>query len=124
MDAWSLFLMSSVVPKLVTDWLEIWASNITFANDRAYVGIPSQEEQSETSTTQLATAWAFCLSKELGDYELSRKLRRSLTDGALQGFQVDPLLSGLFALGELLEKGTFYNMVHHGIGKFDTDEVM
>lgn len=113
MDAWSLFLMSSVVPELTTPWLELWKSNMTFVDDRAYINIPAREEQTETSSTQLAMAWAFCLTKELGEYALAQKLRRSLAHLALQEFQLDPWLSGLFALGDLLEKGTFYDVVHH-----------
>ena len=45
-------------PELVTPWLEQWRSSITFVKERAYINIPIQEEQTETSSIQLATAWA------------------------------------------------------------------
>lgn len=61
-DIWTLFLMSAVVPEQVAIWFARWEQNITRANGRASVEIPTAETDTESSSTPLATAWAFCLA--------------------------------------------------------------
>ena len=70
------------------------------------------EPEEESSTNELATAWAFCLAKELGQTERAERLQRFLSPKVGDGFDVDPYNTGLFLLGERLEKGTFYRLVN------------
>ena len=111
MDSWSLFLMSGVIPSRVSDWFERWQENITSENGRAHVEIASSDTEAEASSTLLATAWAFCLAKELGLVDLAESLRNTLNNEVVTGFELDPLLSGLYVLGELLQSGSFHRLV-------------
>lgn len=110
-DAWSLFLMSGVIPERVREWFERWQENITHENGRATVEIPESEADTEASSTLLATSWAFCLARELGRASLAETLRRTLEAHVVGGFSLDPLLSGLYLLGEVLEAGSFRRLV-------------
>jgi hypothetical protein len=111
MDIWSLFLMSAVVPEHVRSWFTIWKSRIVHDDGGARVEISQREAKGELSSTVLATAWAFCLAKELGDTELALSLRRTLDGDITTGFVLDPLLSGLYLLGEALHPGAFRDLV-------------
>ena len=110
-DIWTLFLMSAVVPEQVASWFAEWRKNIIHSDGRASVEIPSSDVAGESSSTQLATAWAFCLAQELGERELAERLRRTLQDDVESGFDLDPLLSGLYLLGASLEPGAFRQLV-------------
>lgn len=114
MDIWALFLMSGVAPDRVRQWFNRWGNNITEAHGRAFVDIPSTDAVAEASSTLLATAWAFCLAKELGEVDLAESLRVTLEEEAVAGFELDPLLSGLYLLGQFLEAGSFYRLVTGG----------
>ncbi len=70
-DAWTLFLMSSVVPDRVAKWFPDWRKNIKVNEDRAYVEIPQKHRDIEFSSTELASAWTYCLAKELGHSQLA-----------------------------------------------------
>ncbi|MCZ6843748.1 MAG: hypothetical protein O7G32_13080, partial [SAR324 cluster bacterium] len=59
-----------------------------------------------------ATAWAFCLAKELGQGERAERLQRFLLPKVGEGFDVDPYTTGLFLLGERLEKGAFHRLIY------------
>ena len=111
MDVWALFLMSGVVPERVRLWFERWKHNITIVDDTAHVGVPDAETKAELSSTPLATAWAFCLARELGEQALATSLRRTLDSHVVDGFVLDPLLSGLYLLGESLAPGAFHRLV-------------
>jgi adenosine deaminase len=37
----------------------------------AFLDIPASDRKAETSSTALATAWAFCLAKEIGEVDLA-----------------------------------------------------
>jgi hypothetical protein len=111
MDIWSLFLMSAVVPERVRDWFSGWKSRIAHDNDSAWIEIPQRETKGELSSTALATGWAFCLAKELGETELALSLRRTLDRDIATGFVLDPLMSGLYLLGETLRPGAFHDLV-------------
>ena len=110
-DIWTLFLMSGVVPETVAEWFAGWDHNITYADDRAYVAVPAREAEIEWASNTLSSAWAYCLAKELGRLELAVKLRHTLDRGALAGFELVPLISGLYLLGGLLEPGAFRRLV-------------
>lgn len=111
MDIWSLFLMSGVIPDRVREWFEGWQGNITRASGRASVEIALSDTEAEASSTALATAWAFCLAKELGFGDLAESLQMTLDRDVVAGFTLDPLLSGLYLLGESLEPGAFRRLV-------------
>lgn len=111
MDSWALFLMSAVIPDRVAAWFEQWQTNITRKDSRAYVEVSALDTDAEASSTLLATAWAFCLTKELGHFDLAGLLRNTLDQDVVTGFVLDPLLSGLHLLGELLEPGSFRRLV-------------
>jgi len=111
MDIWSLFLMSAIVPDRVRAWFDGWKSRIQWDGDRAWVEIPPRETKGELSSTPLATAWAFCLAKELGETDLAIALSRTLEADVEAGFVLDPLLSGLFLLGDTLREGAFRDLV-------------
>jgi hypothetical protein len=111
MDIWALFLMSAVVPDRVRTWFGDWQSRIRRDEDRAWVEIPSRETKGELSSTPLATAWAFCLAKELGQTPLALALGRTLELEIAEGFKLDPLLSGLYLLGDTLREGAFRDLV-------------
>ncbi len=110
-DIWALFLMSGVISERVSDWFERWQSNITYSDDRAYVDVTPKDLEIEFSSVALATSWAFCLAKELGQNDRAEWLRNSLKDQVVTGFELDPLLSGLYLLGEMLRQGAFYRLV-------------
>ena len=110
-DAWTLFLMSAVAPDRVREWFAEWQANITSEGDRAIVDIPDKERRTEQSSTPLASAWSFCLAKELNQTELANALRNSLAEQVEEGFELDPLLSGLYVLGEELTPGAFHRLV-------------
>ena len=111
MDIWALFLMSSVIPERVRVWFERWQEHITYAHGRASVEITPADTAAEASSTLLATAWAFCLAQELGQVELAEALRNTLNIEVMTGFELDPLLSGLYLLGDLLQPGAFHRLV-------------
>jgi len=110
-DIWALFLMSGVVPDKVEKWFQHWHQNITRIDGEAYIGVSAKEADSEFASNMLSSAWAYCLAKELGQMHLARELRYTLDPGALAGFELDPLISGLYLLGELLEPGAFHRLV-------------
>lgn len=110
-DIWALFLMSGVLPDRVRDWFTRWQENITHENGKAFVEIASADREAEVASTPLATAWAFCLAKELGHVALATSLRHTLNHEVLTGFDLDPLLSGLYLLGELLQPAAFHRLV-------------
>ena len=111
-DIWSLFLMSGVVPERVSDWFESWQRNLVFEGDVAYVQVDELEPEEESSTNELATSWAYCLAKELGQADRAEQLRRYLAPRAVRGFEIDPYTTGLFLMGERLETGAFYELIN------------
>jgi hypothetical protein len=111
-DIWILFLMSGVVPGRVTAWFESWQRNLVFKDDFAYVQVSESETAEESSTNEHATAWAYCLARELGQTKRAEQLRRFLAPGAKKGFETDPFTTGLFLLDERLEKGSFYELIN------------
>ncbi len=110
-DIWTFFLMSSVEPDRVRNWFEQWQQNITYEPDRAYIEISVGDREIEFSSNSLATAWAFCLTKELGQAERAELFRNMLRREASRGFELDPLISGLHLLGERLDAGAFRRLV-------------
>ena len=70
------------------------------------------EAEQEFSSNELATAWAFCLAKELGQTNRAERLRRFLAPKVEEGFELDPYITGLFLLGERLERGAFHRLVN------------
>ncbi|MHA2251364.1 MAG: linalool dehydratase/isomerase domain-containing protein [Candidatus Kariarchaeaceae archaeon] len=110
-DAWSLFLMSGIYPKKVKEWFAKWKGNIKSRGKEAIVNISKDEEKAEVSSTLLATAWSYCLTKEIGEFEYAEKLRHFLVQNERNGFEVDPLLTGLVTLGDILEKGDFNKFI-------------
>ncbi len=111
-DIWTLFLMSGVVPERVSAWFEGWQRNFVFEGDVAYVQVGAREPEEESSTNELATAYAYCLAKELGQADRAERLRRFLLPKVGEGFEVDPYTTGLFLLGERLETGAFYGLIN------------
>ncbi len=111
-DIWTLFLMSGVVPERVSAWFESWQRNLVYQGQRAYVQVGAREPEEESSTNELATAWAYCLTKELGQAERAEWLQRFLLPKVGQGFEVDPYTTGLFLLGERLETGAFFGLIN------------
>jgi len=111
MDIWALFLMSAVIPERVRVWFERWHEHITDAHGRAAVEIAPADTAAEASSTLLATVWAFCLAQELGQGELAEALRNTLYTEVMTGFALDPLLSGLYLLGDVLQPGAFHHLV-------------
>ena len=111
-DIWAMFLMSSVVPDLVSEWFKKWQRNIVFDSDIAHVEVATWEAENEFSSNELATAWAFCLTKELGQDDRAECLRRNLSPKVVEGFELDPYISGVFLLGERLEASAFRRLVH------------
>ncbi len=111
-DIWALFLMSGIVPERVSDWFETWQRNLVFEGDVAHVQVDELEPEEESSTNELATSWAYCLAKELGQADRAEKLRRYLAPRAVKGFEIDPYTTGLFLMGEHLEKGAFYSLIN------------
>jgi hypothetical protein len=107
--------MSSVVPNKVSEWFGSWNHHITRVGGRAYVAVSARDAEVEFASNMLASAWTYCLAKELGELELAEMLRQTLEPGALWGFELDPLISGLYLLGELLEPGTFRELVTTGL---------
>jgi hypothetical protein len=110
-DIWTLFLMSAVIPDRVRLWFADWRSNILHTADGACVAIDAEESKAESSSTSLATAWTFCLARELGESELADALRATLLAEVEAGFELDPLLSGLYLLGDSLQPGAFRQLV-------------
>lgn len=110
-DIWSLFLMSAIVPDRVASWFDLWRRNINEERGMAWVAVSEWEKKNEFSSDELATAWAFCLAKELGVPDLAERFRCRLAPQAIAGFERDPYLSGLFLLGEYLNGGAFRNLV-------------
>lgn len=111
-DIWILFLMSGIVLDRVSDWFESWQRNLVFDEDFAYVQVDPQEVAGGSSTNEHATAWAYCLARELGQTDRAEKMRRFLAPGAEKGFEADPFTTGLFLLGDHLEKGAFYGLIN------------
>jgi len=110
-DIWALFLMSAVIPEQVRSWFSCWQPNICTANGRSWVDASSEETEAEITSIPLATAWTAALARELGLNELGDSLRASLAAGVSDGFALDPLLSGLCLLGEVLQPGDFRRLV-------------
>jgi hypothetical protein len=110
-DVWGLFLMSSVMPEQVSDWFDRWKPNIRQRGDQAVVPATEAEAAHEFSCEELATAWAYCLVRELGHTHEADLFRNRLRDGMTNGFEQDPLISGLCLLGEVLEPGAFRQLV-------------
>ncbi len=115
-DIWALFLMSGVVPERVSTWFESWQRNLVYREEDAYVQVGAREPEEENSTNELATAWAYCLAKELGQTDRAERLRRFLSPKVEKGFEVDPYTTGLFLLGERLEAGAFHRLINGVIG--------
>ena len=111
-DIWTLFVMSGIVPERVTEWFEAWQRNVVVEGGVAHVQIGERELKNETSSNELATAWAYCLAKELGEADREEQLRRYLAPRVGKGFGIDPYTTGLFLMGEHLEKGAFYSLVN------------
>ncbi len=111
-DIWALFVMSGSVPERVSTWFETWQRNMVFEGDVAYVQVGEREPEEEDSTNELATAYGYCLAKELGLADLAEQLRRYLAPKAVIGFEIDPYTTGLFLLGECLETGAFYRLIN------------
>ena len=111
-DIWALFNMSGVVPERVSTWFESWQRNLVYEGESAHVQVGDREPEEENSTNELATAWAYCLTKELGQTDRAEKLRRFLAPKVKEGFEVDPYTTGLFLLGERLEKGAFHRLIY------------
>ena len=65
----------------------------------------------EFSCEEHATAWAFCLARELGRLQEADLFRNHLGAGMINGFVQDPLISDLCLLGEALEPGEFRQLV-------------
>ena len=80
--------------------------------DYSYVQVGPLEPAEESSTNELATAWAYCLAKELGCADRAERLRRILLPKVSGGFEVDPYTTGLFLLGERLATGAFHGLVN------------
>ena len=110
-DIWTLFLMSAVIPDRVRPWFADWRKNIQHTPAGARVVIDADESNAESSSTSLATAWTFCLARELGEGELAEALRTTLLAEVEAGFELDPLLSGLYLLGDSLQPGSFRQLV-------------
>jgi linalool dehydratase/isomerase-like protein len=110
-DIWGLFLMSSVIPEQVSDWFDRWKPNIRLQGDQAVVPATEAEAVHEFSCEELATAWAYCLARELGRAQEVGLFRSRLHAGMISGFVQDPLISGLCLLGEVLEPGAFRRLV-------------
>lgn len=106
-DIWALFLMSGAAPDLVDGWFERWIPNIAESAGTAHVEVAPWEAEIEFSSNEIASAWAYCLARELGRDTLAAKLRAYLVPYAVDGVDVDPYFSGLFLLGERLERGAF-----------------
>ncbi len=111
-DIWTLFLMSGFVPERVSEWFESWQRNLIIYGDVTYVQVDDLEPEEESSTNELATAWAYCLAKELGQADRAEQLRRYLAPKAIKGFEIDPYTTGLFLMGEHLETGVFYELIN------------
>ena len=111
-DIWTLFVMSGIVPERVTEWFEAWQRNVVVEGGVAHVQIGEHELKNETSSNELATAWAYCLAKELGEADREEQLRRYLAPRVGKGFGIDPYTTGLFLMGEHLEKGALYSLVN------------
>ena len=111
-DIWALFLMSGIVPERVSGWFETWQRNLVFEGDVAHVQVDARAPEEESSTNELATSWAYCLAKELGQADRAEQLRRYLAPRAVKGFEIDPYTTGLFLMGEHLEKGAFYSLIN------------
>ncbi len=115
-DIWALFLMSGIVPERVSDWCESWQRHVIHEGDVAYVQVGERDAEEESSTNELATAWAYCLAKELGQTDRAERLQRFLSPKVEEGFEVDPYTTGLFLLGERLEAGAFHRLINGVIG--------
>jgi len=110
-DFWALFLMSAIVPDRVADWFERAQRNVVDDGRTAHVQVAAWEAENEFSSDALATAWAFCLAKELGQADRAARFRRYLSQKAVEGFDIDPYLSGVYLLGERLTTGSFRTLV-------------
>ena len=113
-DIWALFLMSGIVAERVAGWFETWQRNLVVDADTAWVEVGDRAREQESSTNEIATAWAYCLAKELGEDALAVKFRRYLAPRAAAGFKIDPYTTSLFLLGEHLSKGLFSSLIHGG----------
>ncbi len=100
------------MPERVSGWFETWQRHLVFEGDVAYVQVGEREAEEESSTNELATAWAYCLAKELGQADRAGQLRRYLSPKVGEGFAVDPYTTALFLLGERLETGASHRLIN------------
>lgn len=110
-DFWALFLMSAIAPKQAAEWFEQAQRNVADDGKTAHVQVAPWESESEFSSNEIATAWAFCLARELGQTERAEKFWRFLHPAVANGSVLDPYLSGVYLLGERLTSGAFRKLV-------------
>lgn len=113
-DIWALFLMSGIVPERVSVWFRRSQRNVVRDGDTAHVQVAAWEPEQEFSSDELASAWAFCLAKELGEPGLAARLQGYLGPKVLEGFELDPYISGVYLLGDRLEPGAFCRLINGG----------
>ncbi len=113
-DIWALFLMSSIVPDRVAEWFERSQRNIIQDGKVAHVQVAAWEAEQEFSSDELASAWAYCLAKELGEIDLAQRLQKYLSSKILVGFELDPYISGVYLLGDRLAPGAFSQLINGG----------
>jgi hypothetical protein len=111
-DIWSLFLMSAIVPGRIAGWFGRWRRHISEEGSLAKVAVANWERKSEFSSDELASAWAFCLAKELGERELAERLQNYLAPLVVEGLERDPYISGLYLLGCRIAPGAFGELVN------------
>lgn len=110
-DFWALFLMSAIVPKQAAEWFEQAQRNVACDGEVAHVQVAPWESENEFSSDEIATAWAFCLARELGQTERAERFRSFLRPVVAAGSVLDPYLSGVYLLGERLAPGALRDLV-------------
>ncbi len=115
-DMWALFLMSGILPDQVAEWFEGSQRNIVYDGGTGQVKVAAWEAENEFSSCELATAWAFCVARELGQDDRAERLRGSLSRKAVRGFELDPYITGVYLLGERLDAGAFRRLIHGADG--------
>ena len=110
-DVWSLLLMSATVPDHVSQRFERWQSNMQGSDGIAFVEVAAWRGEIEFSSDEIATAWAYCLARELGHDDLAGGLRAYLAPHPMSSVDVDLYFSGLVLLGDRLEPGSFRRLV-------------
>lgn len=114
-DTWSLFLMSGAAPVQARTWFERWREHLVFQGSLAWVPVASAEQVAERSSVRLASAWGYCLAREMGDAALADKLRAAVCRPAERNDAPPILVTGLLALGDALQPSGFRRLVE-GIG--------